>query len=108
MPGTHRHTGRSIDTRAHIDQSIADILTTPIGSRVERRDYGSRLPDLVDAPMNAETIGLMRAASAEALLRWEPRIQLRRVQVASAEPGGVHLVVGYAWDGQTLETAVAL
>ena len=108
MPGTHRHTGRSIDTRTHIDQSIADILTTPIGSRVERREYGSRLPRLVDAPMNAETVGLMRSSTAEALLRWEPRIQLRRVQVGSVEAGGVHLVVGYVWDGQTLETAVAL
>lgn len=38
------HTGGAIDRLAHIRQSIADILTTRIGSRVMRREYGSQLP----------------------------------------------------------------
>ena len=36
----------------HIDQSIGDILSTPIGTRVMRPDYGSRIPRLVDRPIN--------------------------------------------------------
>ncbi|MGT3309437.1 GPW/gp25 family protein, partial [Yersinia enterocolitica] len=30
--------------------SVRDILTTPLASRVMRRDYGSMIPDLLDEP----------------------------------------------------------
>lgn len=33
----NRSTGAALATSAHISQSIGDILTTPIGSRVMRR-----------------------------------------------------------------------
>ena len=49
----NRFTGEKITNEtAHIKQSIADILLTPIGSRIQRRDYGSRMPELIDRPMN--------------------------------------------------------
>jgi len=64
---------------AHLAQSIADILATPIGTRLMRRDYGSRVPDLIDAPANAATRVQLYAATATALMRWEPRITLKRV-----------------------------
>ena len=56
-----------------------------------RRDYGSRLPELIDAPTNQETAVEMIAATAEALEQWEPRFQLESVKVTSAAPGGVEL-----------------
>uniref|UniRef100_UPI0026076D20 ATPase domain-containing protein n=1 Tax=uncultured Sphingobium sp. TaxID=316087 RepID=UPI0026076D20 len=31
---------------------VRDILTTPIGSRLMRRDYGSLIPELIDQPAN--------------------------------------------------------
>jgi|GEM_PF-4022428 len=40
-----RFTGAPIGERADIVQAVADILTTPIGTRVERRAYGSMLFD---------------------------------------------------------------
>ncbi|MBG4169896.1 GPW/gp25 family protein, partial [Pseudomonas aeruginosa] len=49
------HTGGAIDRLAHIRQAIADILTTRIGTRVMRREYGSQLPELIDAPFNDTT-----------------------------------------------------
>ncbi|MEN1450892.1 GPW/gp25 family protein, partial [Pseudomonas aeruginosa] len=49
------HTGGAIDRLAHIRQSIAVILTTRIGTRVMRREYGSQLPELIDAPFNVTT-----------------------------------------------------
>lgn len=64
---------------------------TPIGTRVMRRDYGSRLPRLIDAPVNAETILKIYAATAEALKRWEPRFKLQRAQIVSAAPGSIEL-----------------
>lgn len=73
--------GRTVADSAHLAQSVADILTTPIGTRVMRREYGSQLPDLVDWPTNAATRLLAYAATAMALMRWEPRIRLSRVEL---------------------------
>ncbi|MEW7978507.1 MAG: GPW/gp25 family protein [Candidatus Sedimenticola endophacoides] len=52
MQGMHAITGQHLAGEAHLRQSIIDILTTPLGTRVMRRDYGSRLFELVDAPIN--------------------------------------------------------
>ncbi len=52
--GMNAATGRNLTGLDHLHQSIADILSTPIGTRVMRRDYGSRLPELIDAPMTPD------------------------------------------------------
>ncbi|MFV0662766.1 GPW/gp25 family protein [Denitromonas sp.] len=75
-------TGRRVDDVAHIRQSVRDILTTPVGTRVMRRDYGSLLPDLIDQPLNGATLLRAYAATVMALVRWEPRIRVSRVQFA--------------------------
>lgn len=92
MKGMNVATGAPIDGEAHLGQSIADILTTPIGSRVMRRDYGSLLFELIDMPFNAATRALLHAATAIALARWEPRLILRRVMIVLGRtPGEVIL-----------------
>nr|VFK47168.1 MAG: hypothetical protein BECKTC1821D_GA0114238_104214 [Candidatus Kentron sp. TC] len=40
MAGMSAFTGKHFSDIAHLRQSITDILTTPIGSRVMRREYG--------------------------------------------------------------------
>jgi phage baseplate assembly protein W len=104
MNGTNASTGKPLGGIDHLRQSIVDILTTPIGSRVMRRDYGSLLPTLVDAPMNAETSMDMRAAVVDALAKWEPRFKLTQVTLVSAEPGEVQfdLTGRYLPDGQVV------
>lgn len=87
MTGMDRHTGRSLDETAHLAQSIHDILTTPKGALVMRRDYGSDLPNIIDRPLNGETIVDAYMAVAEALDRWEPRVDLTRIEVAQARAG---------------------
>lgn len=91
MRGTDAKTGKSLSGVDHLRQSIRDILTTPIGSRVMRRDYGSRLFDLVDNPLNDATRIEIFAATAEALGVWEPRLQITRVQVASLTPASISI-----------------
>lgn len=44
MTGMSATTGRALTEREHLAQSIADILTTPLNTRIMRRDYGSLLP----------------------------------------------------------------
>lgn len=104
MDGINAHDGTRLGGLEHLYQSLRDILTTPIGSRVMRRDYGSRLFDLIDAPTNRQTITDIYAATAEAIMRWEPRFSLSQVKIASAQPGRVELVLigAYLPDGQEI------
>lgn len=81
-------TGSTISLLDHIRQSVADILTTPLGSRLMRREYGSQVPELIDAPFNGATQVRLYAATAMALMRWEPRIRLSRVQITAANFAG--------------------
>jgi uncharacterized protein len=90
--GINRVTGQALEGLDHLRQSITDILTTPLGSRVMRRDYGSLLPSLIDQPDNAATRLRVYAATAAALMRWEPRLRLTRIAMLSGlRPGQVVL-----------------
>lgn len=104
MNGMHRENGQPLVGIDHLRQSIRDILTTPIGSRVMRRDYGSRLFELVDAPLNPVTLTDIYVATAEALRRWEPRFLLTQVQAEAVTPGQVTLTLTgeYLPDGQAI------
>jgi phage baseplate assembly protein W len=93
MSGLSATTARLLPEEQHLVQSINDILSTPLGSRVMRRDYGSDLPRLIDAPLNGETLVDLYAATAEAIDRWEPRFDLRRVEVADAVAGKLSLTL---------------
>ena len=83
-----RYTGLSLQSEAEqIRQSIQDILTTPIGSRVMRRSYGSLLPIMIDAPFNEITRLQLYAATATALIQWENRINLESISIAPVSDG---------------------
>ncbi len=84
----NRWTGEPITGWEAVLQSIAVILTTPIGSRVMRRDFGSELPDLIDRPMTSRVVLAVYAATADALARWEPRFRLTGVQIGEASAQG--------------------
>lgn len=84
----NRETGSDISHLDHISQSIEDILTTRIGTRVMRREYGSLLPELVDHPFNDVTRLRVYAGTVMALMRWETRISLSRVQFLGANLQG--------------------
>ncbi|WP_337846871.1 GPW/gp25 family protein [Sphingomonas sp.] len=85
-------TGKPLAGAAHIAQSVKDILATPIGTRVMLRDYGSMIFELMDRPANAATLMLLRAATAGALRRWEPRIRLTRVSFGGDFAAGKPIV----------------
>ena len=111
MLGTATSTLQPLDGFAHVVQSIRDILTTPKGSRVLRRDYGSDIPALLDRPMNNDTLVDFYMATAEALDAWEPRVRLERVQFASAGADGkaeLDLLLTYLADGTTATARIAL
>ena len=106
--GMDRQTGRRITGDAHLAQSIADILTTPKGTLVMLRDYGSDLPDIIDQPINGETLIDVYQATAEALDQWEPRLKLERVQITQARAGFAELELSAEVTGDSRVLSVAV
>jgi phage baseplate assembly protein W len=81
MLGMNVRNGRSItNDLEHIKQSIADIITTPVGTRIMRRTYGSMIPELIDYPINATNILRIYAATAAAIMQWEPRFKISSIK----------------------------
>ncbi|CAN2142915.1 baseplate assembly protein W [Wolbachia pipientis] len=91
MRGMNASTGKELEGLNHLKQSIVDILTTPIGSRVMRRDYGSRLLELVDKPINRDLTLEIYAAVAEALQKLEQRFKLEKVKITEVKEGKVNI-----------------
>lgn len=86
--GVDRRTGKVLVDWAHVVQSIEDIISTRILTRVMRRQYGSDWPRLIDSPMNEQMLLLFYVAAAEALDRWEPRFVLMDIQFVEADASG--------------------
>jgi len=86
--GMNKSNGRRISGIEHVRQSIADILTTPIGSVVMKRDYGSLLPELIDHPTNSANTLRCMSATVMAVSQWEPRVSTSRVGIALGEVDG--------------------
>lgn len=94
-------TGMPLQGIEHLRQSISDILTTPIGSRIMRRTYGSLAFELIDWAANATGEMLLKAVCADALAKWEPRLRLRRIALSQVNlSGGVEIDI----DGEYIET----
>jgi phage baseplate assembly protein W len=93
MKGMSANSGTPLEGAEHLRQSIADILGTPLGTRLARRDYGSLLPELIDQPANPATRIRLFAATALALLRHEPRLRVTRVSAEMAAAGAVTLTI---------------
>jgi uncharacterized protein len=64
-----------------IRSSIYMILTTPIGTRPWRPEFGSELPRIVFEPDDEILAASVKLYTVEALRRWEPRIRIVRVEV---------------------------
>ena len=110
LTGMNRATGKVCSDVDHIAQSIGDILSTPLGTRVMRRDYGSLLPELIDGPINPLMRMRVMAASVMALARWEPRIQVNQVDFASTgiDGGAVLELHGERTDGPRAGTPFSM
>ncbi|MBV9772669.1 MAG: GPW/gp25 family protein [Gemmatimonadetes bacterium] len=64
-----------------VHQSVWLILGTARGERTMRPDFGCGIHDLVFSVNDATTHGRIAQAVRDALVRWEPRIDLAGVEV---------------------------
>ncbi|AOH83626.1 oxidoreductase [Sphingomonas panacis] len=102
MNGMDRTTGKPLSGAPHLSQSVGDILGTPLGTRIGRREYGSIVPELLDHPLNDLTRVRIFAASALALQRQEPRLKAAQFTLArGAVPGSAVLTI----DGRRTDVA---
>jgi len=62
-----------------VRQAIMMLLSTTPGERVMRPEYGCPLNRLLFEPNDATTAGLAIHYVRQALLRWEPRIEILRL-----------------------------
>ncbi len=84
-----------------IEESIRIIVATAHGERPMRPDFGCRIHDYVFAPASPGTFGRIRQEVRESLARWEPRIDVHDVDVATDtdEPTKLLVQVGYSVRG---------
>lgn len=77
-------TGQIAQSEAEQDirEAIWLILSTAKGERVMRPDFGCGIHEFVFAALDVGTIGQIESSVHEALLKWEPRIQVLGVQVS--------------------------
>jgi phage baseplate assembly protein W len=106
--GLNRDNGGTVTDEAHISQSVTDILTTPKGSRLMRRDYGSDIPALLDGSMNDALRLRVIAAIYESLTTWEPRITVSRVTVQPVEGAMTAVITGYTLTGNPISITTPL
>ncbi len=83
-------TGRIALSRFEDDirEAVRIILLTAKGERVMRPEFGTGLHNFVFETMSVTNIGTIQAAVQNALIQWEPRIELLSVSV-EADQGEV-------------------
>jgi len=86
---------------AEYEQDVAEaihiILGTNPGERVMRPDFGAGLKAFVFEPINTSTIESLKTRVREALVDWEPRIDVEKVEATTdrAEPGKLLIEIRY-------------
>jgi phage baseplate assembly protein W len=79
--GPNRSLGRA-SYEEDVRQAIQIILGTNPGERVMRPDFGAGLNAFVFEPVSSATLTLIRNRVYNALVDWEPRIDLERVRAS--------------------------
>lgn len=71
------------DHEEDVRQAVRLILSTNLGERVMRPDFGAGLRALLFEPLSTTTLSLAQHQVERALIEWEPRIDLLGVRVAA-------------------------
>ncbi len=100
--------GEVLELENHVRQSIRDILTTRLETRVMRPEYGSKLYRLVDNPVNAGWIARAVHEATEAIEKWEPRVSVLKIKPLSTSQGKVELEITFTLNGETLNENIEI
>ena len=80
-----------------VRQAILLLLSTSPGERVMRPDYGCDLHRLIFSPNDDTTAGLAIHYVRRAVERWEPRVEILRLDAGrnDADPGRLDIALDY-------------
>jgi phage baseplate assembly protein W len=91
-----RISGRGGFALSSEEQDVAEaiwiVIATARGERIMRPEFGCGIHDYVFAPNNASTRGAIAYQVQQALIRWEPRIDVIDVR-AQDDPGQPNLIL---------------
>ena len=81
MSGIDRHTGKVIDNLTSAFQGVEVILSTRIGSRLMRREFGGGVAELLGRAMTPQLFAAWQQLIGTAIDLWEPRFGVRKISV---------------------------
>ena len=106
--GMSRNDGQAIADTDHLRQSVRDILLTPQGSRLARREYGSVLSAFIDQPQNPALRLQIMSVVYVALNRWEPRLTLDSITINGNFDGSMVVeLTGHSNNGAPVSLSVS-
>jgi phage baseplate assembly protein W len=76
-----------------IREAVLVILGTAKGERVMRPDFGCGIHDFVFASINTSTVTLIGKTVREALMLWEPRIEVTGISVDTDDSDSGKLLI---------------
>ncbi len=93
----HRGNIETSDAEEDIRESIEIILGTAKGERVMRPEFGCDIHDHVYSAASPATLNLIESSVREALVRWEPRIDIEDVNASTAsdDPNRIQIEIDY-------------
>src|SRR5947207_859088 len=74
---------RAAEHEEDIRQAIRIILSTNLGERIMRPDFGAGLNAFLFEPVSTTTMALVQTRVKRALVDWEPRIDVQEVLVTT-------------------------
>ena len=80
-----------------VRQQLQVILSTRPGEQLMRPDFGAGLTDFLGEPDTVATRGRVYDRVIESINRWEPRVDVDRVEVGDmpGRPGWLRVEIGY-------------
>lgn len=76
-----------------IRESIRIIIATAPGERVMRPDFGCGIHELVFSTISRATLGLFESRVREAIVRWEARVEIVRLNISAEEASKGRLLI---------------
>lgn len=86
-----------VEGDANVEQSLGILLQCALGERVMRPDFGTEAPRLVFAPGSRQFLSLLETTVREAIVNWEPRVEVQRIAAEAdpVEPARVTVSIAY-------------
>ena len=83
FPVEVRHAGILLaEHEEDIAQAIRIVLGTEQGERIMRPEFGVALRRMIFTPIGTTTLAMIRKTVEDAIIRWEPRVDLRNVSAS--------------------------